>query len=82
MQIADTIPVDDIWILDVFIGKGLDTASKESMHATQMVARLEDVLLNPRVSGKAMAGLIHLIESDAFRKGQTIIFLNTGGQQS
>lgn len=79
MQIADTIPVDDIWIQDDFVGKGPDTVSSASMEATRLVARCEGILLNPRVSGKAMAGLIHLIEEGEFRKGQTIVFLNTGG---
>jgi L-cysteate sulfo-lyase len=44
-----------------------------------MMARLEGILLDPVYSGKGMAGLIGLIREGAFVKGQTVIFLHTGG---
>ena len=49
------------------------------IEAVQMVARTEGIFLDPVYSGKGMAGLIDLIRKGAFRKGQTIVFLHTGG---
>lgn len=79
LQIDDTIPVDDIWINDEHIGEDRGIASQESLDATKLVAGLEGILLDPKVSGIAMAGLIQLIERGEFRKGQSIVFLHTGG---
>jgi L-cysteate sulfo-lyase len=45
-----------------------------------MLARLEGVLLDPVYSGKAMAGLIDLIRKGEIGKGETVVFLHTGGQ--
>jgi L-cysteate sulfo-lyase len=47
--------------------------------AVLMLARLEGVLLDPVYSGKAMAGLIDLIRKGEFRRGETVVFLHTGG---
>jgi L-cysteate sulfo-lyase len=47
--------------------------------AVLMLARLEGVLLDPVYSGKAMAGLIDLVRKGAFRRGETVVFLHTGG---
>jgi len=45
----------------------------------RMVARLEGILLDPVYSGKAMAGMIDLVRTGVLRKGETIVFLHTGG---
>ncbi len=47
--------------------------------AVLMLARLEGMLLDPVYSGKAMAGLIDLIRKGEIRKGETVVFLHTGG---
>ena len=44
-----------------------------------MMARQEGILLDPVYSGKAMAGMIDLIPRGELRKGETIVFLHTGG---
>ncbi|MDE2047060.1 MAG: D-cysteine desulfhydrase [Betaproteobacteria bacterium] len=62
-----------------FIGSGYGVPTPGMVTAVQRVARSEGILLDPVYSGKAMDGLIHLIEHNAFRKGDNIVFLHTGG---
>jgi L-cysteate sulfo-lyase len=45
----------------------------------QRTAQLEGLLLDPVYSGKAMAGLIGLIEAGRFGPDDTVVFLHTGG---
>jgi L-cysteate sulfo-lyase len=79
LNIDDTIPVDDIWTNADYVGDGYGKSSPESIEAVRTVARLEGIFLDPLVSGKAMAGLIDLIDKGEFRKGQSVVFLHTGG---
>ena len=44
------------------------------------LAELDAILLDPVYSGKGMAGLIDLVRKGHFRKGETVVFLHTGGQ--
>lgn len=62
-----------------FIGSGYGVPTPGMVAAVQRVARSEGILLDPVYSGKAMDGLIHLIEHNAFRRGDNIVFLHTGG---
>jgi D-cysteine desulfhydrase len=43
------------------------------------VARTEGILLDPVYSGKAMAGMIDLIQKGRFKSGDNVMFLHTGG---
>jgi L-cysteate sulfo-lyase len=61
------------------VGPGYGQPTPEMTEAVLMVARLEGVLLDPVYSGKAMAGLIDLIRKGEMRKGETVVFLHTGG---
>ena len=44
-----------------------------------MLAQEEGILLDPVYSGKAMAGMIDLIRKGVLTKGETVVFLHTGG---
>ena len=56
---------------------GLPTAAMKA--AVARTARLEGLLLDPVYSGKAMAGLIGLVEAGTFSAQETVVFLHTGG---
>ena len=62
-----------------YVGAGYGIPTPGMIEAVQMVARTEGIFLDPVYSGKGMAGLIDLIRKGAFRKGETIVFLHTGG---
>jgi L-cysteate sulfo-lyase len=62
-----------------YVGAGYGIPTPGMVEAVQMVARTEGIFLDPVYSGKGMAGLIDLIRTGAFKKGQTVVFLHTGG---
>lgn len=80
INLADTIPVDDIWVFDDYANadKKRETAPKVR-DALSLVARHEGIFLDSKDSGIAMAGLIELIQRGELTKGQTVVFLHTGG---
>jgi D-cysteine desulfhydrase len=49
------------------------------VEAVQVLARTEAVLLDPVYTGKSMAGLIGLARAGAFRDGERVLFMHTGG---
>jgi len=55
----------------------LTGAEREALH---LFARYEGLLLDPVYTGRAAAGLIDLIRKGFFRKDETVLFWNTGGQ--
>jgi len=62
-----------------FIGDGYGIPTAECLEAIKLLARTEAILLDPRYTGKAMAGLIHDVRSGAIAPTETIVFLHTGG---
>lgn len=73
-------PKADIVILeDGFVGPRYGVPTPAMIEAVELVARTEGILLDPVYTGKAMAGLLSLIRSDAFAQDETLVFLHTGG---
>ena len=62
-----------------YVGGGYGIPTPGMIEAVRMLARLEGIFLDPVYSGKGMAGLVDLIQRRVFRKGQTVVFLHTGG---
>jgi L-cysteate sulfo-lyase len=73
------IPRDSVVANCDHVGAGYGIPTDGMAEAVQMLARQEGILLDPVYSGKAMAGLIDLIRKGAFRAGETVVFLHTGG---
>jgi len=71
-----TVPV---MCLDEYLGGGYTLPSRSMIEAVKIAARNESLLLDPVYSGKAMAGLIDLVGKNYFKRGETVIFLHTGG---
>ena len=46
---------------------------------SELLARLEGILLDPVYSGKGMAGLIGEVKKGRFSKANNIVFIHTGG---
>ena len=72
-------PKDAVVALDQWVGPGYSLSTIEMIEAVRMLARLEGVLLDPVYTGKAMAGLIGLVRQGAFKRGEQVLFLHTGG---
>jgi L-cysteate sulfo-lyase len=62
-----------------YVGEGYGIPAPSTIEAINMLAELEGILLDPVYSGKGMAGLIDSIRCGHFKKGETVVFLHTGG---
>ena len=62
-----------------YVGSGYGIPAKSTLEAIDMFARLEGILLDPVYSGKGAAGLIDLIRTGYFKKGEKVVFIHTGG---
>lgn len=74
-----SLGADDINVHDGYLGEAYAKITPEARAAIQRVARLEGIFLDPVYTGKAMAGLIDLVERGTFKQGSTILFWHTGG---
>jgi D-cysteine desulfhydrase len=72
---ADT-PID---LIDGFIGKGYAIPYPEEVETIRLVARTEGILLDPVYTGKAMTGMLATIRDGGLRRGETPVFIHTGG---
>ena len=61
------------------MGEGYGLSSAGLLEAMHMAAQTEGLLLDPVYSGKAMAALIGHVRRGKFTRGQTVVFLHTGG---
>lgn len=65
---------------DAYYAPAYGEPNDAMIEAVTLCARKEGLLLDPVYTGKAMAGLIDKIRNGTFTRGQTIIFVHTGGQ--
>ena len=72
------ITQEDFALRDMF-GPGYAIASEEGTAAVSMMAREEGIFLDPVYTGKAFAGLIAMAKEGAFKPGEKVLFLHTGG---
>ncbi len=70
---------DQILINDDFIGEGYGILNDQDREAIHLFAKTEGILLDPVYTGRAGAGLVHLIRSGYFSKNERILFWHTGG---
>ena len=70
---------DEVTVDDGYIGEGYGIVTPESRAALKLVAEREGIFLDPVYSSKAMAGLIDHIRSGRIGKGESVVFLHTGG---
>lgn len=60
-------------------GEGYGIPTQRMIDAVRLMARTEGLLLDPVYSGKAFAGLLHDIRAGAYKPGECVLFLMTGG---
>lgn len=79
LELDLTIPRSAIRILDDYVGAGYGQPTDAMRDAVLLTARTEGIVLDPVYTGKAMAGLIDLIEDGRFAEDDVVVFLHTGG---
>jgi D-cysteine desulfhydrase len=65
---------------DSYCQAGYGVFGEGEREAITLFARNEGILLDPVYTGRAAAGLIDLIRKGFFKKDETVVFWNTGGQ--
>lgn len=70
---------EGVEVVDGFLGPGYGQPTAAMVAAVRLLARLDGILLDPVYSGKAMAGLLAMIERQAFVEDDDVLFLHTGG---
>lgn len=73
------IEEDDIRLTDVTLEPGYGRLNDKVKEAIDLAAMEEGLLVDPVYTGKALAGLIHLIKDGQFLSGQNVVFIHTGG---
>jgi L-cysteate sulfo-lyase len=64
------------------VGDGYGIVGPQENEAIALTAKLEGILLDPVYTGRAMAGLMHLIRSGKISKKDHVLFWHTGGAPS
>ncbi len=70
---------DDVEIYDDYLGEGYAKPSEKDLHAIQMTAACEGILLDPVYTGRAMGGMIDLIKKKDIQGKAPVVFIHTGG---
>lgn len=79
MELGIEIVPGDVTVLDDYVGEGYGIVDEKIVAAIARVARTEGILLDPVYTGKAMTGLVHLVESGVLGPEDTVVFVHTGG---
>ena len=79
LESEETVNLNDVVLIEDYIGQGYGILTKEVAEAIRLVAQTEGIFLDPVYTGKAMAGLIDMIKQERFEKDDNVVFLHTGG---
>jgi L-cysteate sulfo-lyase len=69
----------DILVDDAYIGEAYGIVSEAGREAMHLLATSEGLILDPVYTSKGMAGLIDHIRRGKLMKGETAVFVHTGG---
>ena len=69
----------DIAVDDAYIGEAYGIVSEGGRMAIRLLATSEGLILDPVYTSKCMAGLIDYIQRGKLMKGETAVFVHTGG---
>jgi L-cysteate sulfo-lyase len=79
-KLGISAPADEATIIESgYAGQAYGIPTEGMVAAVERLAREEGILLDPVYTGKAMAGLIDMVEKGRFKKSDNIVFLHTGG---
>lgn len=74
-----TIGPGDFDLLDAYRGPAYGVPSPAGLEAMTLAARTEGLVFDPVYTGKALGGLAAEIRAGRIARGQTIVFLHSGG---
>jgi D-cysteine desulfhydrase family pyridoxal phosphate-dependent enzyme len=82
LDVASPRRAADLVFEEGVLGAGYGQPTSAMREAVGLVAALEGIVLDPVYTGKAMAGLIAAIQTGRVEKGDTVVFMHTGGSSS
>jgi len=71
---------NDVLANENYCKAGYGVLTDAEREAVRLFAKYEGLLLDPVYTGRAAAGMIDLIRKGFFKKDETVLFWNTGGQ--
>jgi D-cysteine desulfhydrase len=79
LGLESEVPRECVIVKDAYVGPGYSLPTAGMVEAVQMLARVEGILMDPVYAGKAMAGLIDRVRTKRYGRGESVLFLHTGG---
>jgi D-cysteine desulfhydrase family pyridoxal phosphate-dependent enzyme len=79
LDIDPDLEPEDVTVFDEYVGQGYGAINRDVVSAIELMAQTEGIFLDPVYTGKAMTGVIDLINRHYFTKKDTVVFLHTGG---
>jgi D-cysteine desulfhydrase family pyridoxal phosphate-dependent enzyme len=70
---------EDVIVHDGYVGAGYAELTDGALEAIHLAAETEGVILDPVYTGKAMSGLVGEIRAGRWARGDTVVFVHTGG---
>ncbi|WFO74981.1 D-cysteine desulfhydrase family protein [Desulfurococcaceae archaeon MEX13E-LK6-19] len=74
-----SVEPEDVTVFDDYVLGGYGVTPREIIKFIVTIARREGLLLDPVYTGKAMYGLVDLVEKGYIKKNSTVVFIHTGG---
>jgi 1-aminocyclopropane-1-carboxylate deaminase/D-cysteine desulfhydrase-like pyridoxal-dependent ACC family enzyme len=79
LDLAFRFEASDIGVDDAYIGSAYGVISEAGRDAILLLARLEGIILDPVYTSKGFSGLIDHVRRGRLPKGETAVFVHTGG---
>ena len=73
------VPTSRIVVDDGYIGEAYGVPTAAGTEALKLLARSEGIILDPVYTDKGLSGLIGWIRQGRLSRGDTVVFLHTGG---
>jgi L-cysteate sulfo-lyase len=79
LGVSSRFSASDLNIRDGYLGDGYGVVGELERRAIRMLAQTEGILLDPVYTGRAMGGLIDMIERGELSREHSVLFWHTGG---
>lgn len=79
LDVRQRFSASDFNIRNDYLGRGYGVVGELERRAIRLVARTEGILLDPVYTGRAMGGLIDMIERGELSSEHSVLFWHTGG---
>jgi len=79
LGVGDHFSPSDIILRSDYLGEGYGMVGELERRAIRMLAQTEGILLDPVYTGRAMGGLIDMIERGELSREHSVLFWHTGG---